>query len=221
MLDLPQGRLLVDTPPELRLQLLREAVDRVDAVWFTHPHADHLHGVDDLRVFTTRLRTSLPAHVAEEHLPEVRDRFSYIFSPFEPPAGTTKPRVHLVPFRPFEPVDVLGAEFVPLALPHGPMTTYGFRVGKLGYVTDAKSLPAQAMEALRGVEVLVLNALWWGNPHPTHMNVEEAVEAARAVGADRTLLVHLTHRVLHRTLETELPEGVRPAYDGLSLEVPA
>jgi len=219
LLELPGGRLLVDTPPELRLQLLREGVDRVDAVWLTHPHADHLHGVDDLRVFTTRLRMSLPAHVSEEHLEEVQGRFPYIFSPFEPPPGTTKPLIHLVPFRAGEPVEILGASLTPVALPHGPMRTFGFRVGELGYVTDAKSLPPEALYALEGVEVLVLNALWWGNPHPTHLNVEEAVEVARAVGARRTFLVHLTHRVLHRELESRLPDGIAPAYDGLSLEV--
>lgn len=219
LLELPGGRLLVDTPPELRLQLLREGVDRVDAVWITHPHADHLHGMDDLRVFTTRLRMSLPAHVAEDHLVEIRERFPYIFSPFQPPAGTTKPLIHLEPFRAGEPQEILGATLLPMALPHGPMTTYGFRVGNLGYVTDAKSLPPRTLAALEGVEVLVLNALWWGNPHPTHMNVEEAVAAAHAVGARRTYLVHLTHRVLHSELEARLPAGIAPAYDGLSLEV--
>lgn len=221
LLELPEGRLLVDTPPELRLQLLQAGVDRVDAVWLTHPHADHLHGVDDLRVFTARLKKSLPAHLGADHVAEVRDRFAYIFTPFEPPAGTTKPLVHLVPVRGFEPVRILGAEVTPIPVPHGPVRAYGFRVGRLGYVTDAQELPPDAVAALRGVDVLVLNALWWGNPHPTHMNVEEALEAARAVGAARTYLVHLTHRVLHRELEERLPDSVRPAHDGLIIEVPS
>lgn len=218
LLELPEGRLLVDAPPELRLQLVREGVDRIDAVWITHPHADHLHGVDDLRVFTTRLRMSIPAHVAEEHLEEVRGRFPYIFEPFEPPPGTTKPLIHLNPVRAGEAVDILGGRFTPLSVPHGPMNSFGFRVGSLGYVTDAKSLPQEALESLRGVDTLVLNALWWGNPHPTHFNVEEAVEAARMVGARETYLVHLTHRVLHRDLAERLPAGVQPAHDGLTIE---
>lgn len=220
LLELPGGRLLVDTPPELRVQLLREGVERVDAVWLTHPHADHLHGFDDLRVFTTRLRVTLPTHLAREHADEVRERFPYVFSDFEPPAGTTKPRIRLRPFEVGGPVEILGASFVPLALPHGPMTTYGFRVGSLGYVTDAKEIPGPALERLRGVDTLVLNALWWGKPHPTHFNIEEAVAAAERVGARRTFLVHLTHRVGHQALLDALPSHVRPAHDGLTLELP-
>jgi phosphoribosyl 1,2-cyclic phosphate phosphodiesterase len=201
------------------MQLLREGVDRVDAVWLTHPHADHLHGFDDLRVFTTRLRMTLPAHVSGEHAPELRERFPYIFSDFQPPAGTTKPMIRLEEFTAGEPVEILGATLTPLALPHGPMTAFGFRVGTLGYVTDAKRLTPETLRALEGVETLVLNALWWGNPHPTHFNVEEAVDAARAVGARNTWLVHLTHRLEHTALESALPPGIRPAHDGLSLSL--
>ncbi|MEJ2541716.1 MAG: MBL fold metallo-hydrolase [Gemmatimonadota bacterium] len=218
LLELPEGRLLVDAPPELRLQLLRAEVDAVDAVWITHPHADHLHGIDDLRVFTARSGRVLPTHIAREHAAEVRRRFSYIFSGDQPAPGTTRPRLQLLPFDPGSPVPLLGAELQPLAVPHGPMTTHGFRVGGLGYVTDAKRLPEPVLERLRGVDTLVLNALWWGNPHPTHFNVEEAVAAAEEVGAERTFLVHLTHRVRHAELEDRLPPHIRPAYDGLTLE---
>jgi phosphoribosyl 1,2-cyclic phosphate phosphodiesterase len=219
LLELPEGRLLVDAPPELRIQLVRAGVGRVDAVWITHPHADHIHGIDDLRVFTTRQGTVLPTHVAREHAPEIRRRFSYIFQSEEPPPGTTRPRIDLLPFTTGEPVPVLGAELHPVAVPHGPMTAYGFRVGPLGYVTDAKSLPDPAYQRLRGVRTLVLNALWWGDPHPTHFNVEEAIEAAKRVGAEQTYLIHLTHRVGHADLEARLPPNIRPAYDGLTLEV--
>jgi phosphoribosyl 1,2-cyclic phosphate phosphodiesterase len=96
---------------------------------------------------------------------------------------------------------------------------YGFRVGRLGYITDGKSLPPKTLAALEGVDVLVLNALWFGRPHPTHFNVEEAIEAAREVGAARTYLTHLTHRVTHAELEARLPDGVLPAYDGLTVEI--
>jgi len=217
LLDLPAGRLLVDTPPELRVQLLRERVDVLEGVWITHTHADHLHGIDDLRAFSRH--RPLTMWVPEIHQPELRTRFPYIFDPsvaVQP--GTTKPEIDVRAFRPLEPVRVLGAEVIPLPVPHGVTTVFGFRAGPLGYVTDGKELPPATLDALTGVRTLVLNALWWGNPHPTHFNVEEAVAAARAVGAERTYLVHMTHRLSHRALEHDLPEGVLPAYDGLAID---
>ena len=221
LLELEGGTVLVDTPPEIRLQLLAAGVDVVDAVWFTHVHADHIHGIDDLRVFTAHRRRDLPAFVPSEYEDLLRARFQYIFDDgYQPPTGTTKPEIRLHPFEPSEPVTILDHRFEPLAVPHGPVTVYGFRVGDLGYVTDGKTLPEAAMETLRGVRVLVLNALWFGHPHPTHFNVEEAVEAARAVGAERTFLIHLTHRVRHQELVDRLPAGILPAYDGLSIEIP-
>ena len=220
LLEFDGGTVLVDTPPELRLQLLAAGVKNVDAVWYTHGHADHLHGIDDLRAFTARQRRDIPAFVPQEYDALFRTRFSYIFDDdFQPPEGTSKPRVRLNPFGPDEATMILGHRFDPVVVPHGPVTVYGFRVGSLGYVTDAKELPEAALETLKGVSVLVLNALWFGRPHPTHFNIEEAVEAARTVGAERTYLVHLTHRVRHQELLNKLPENVTPAYDGLSIEI--
>lgn len=220
LLELDGGTLLVDTPPELRLQLLAAGVDRVDAVWYTHDHADHVHGIDDLRVFTIRRDDDLPVYVARKHADGLRRRFSYIFDPkVRPPRGTTKPEVRIHSFQGDEPLEILGSTLRPLPVPHGPTTVYGFRLGPLGYVTDAKRLPPTVVEALRGVRVLVLNSLWFGRPHPTHFNVEEAVAAAGEVGAERTFLTHLTHRVRHDELEERLPPDVRPAHDGLAVEI--
>jgi len=220
LVELEEGRLLVDTPPELRLQLVRAGVDAIDAVWFTHVHADHVHGIDDLRVFTALGGRDLPAYIFEGYRSALHARFRYIFdASIRPPEGTSKPEVRLRGFRLGEDLEILGRSFRPLAVPHGSVTVYGFRVGKLGYITDGKRLPSATLEALQGVELLVVNALWFGNPHPTHFNVEEAVAAARSVGARRTYLTHLTHQVGHRELLERLPEGVEPAYDGLSVEV--
>lgn len=219
LLEIEDGRLLVDTPPELRLQLLAAGVDRVDAVWFTHIHADHIHGIDDLRVFTVR-RGDMPAYVAREYRPAIERHLQYIFDEsFKPPEGSSKPRVRLNEFDVDAAVHILGRDFHPVRVPHGGVQVYGFRVGDLGYVTDGKSLPPQALGILRGVDVLVLNALWFGRPHASHFNVEEAVDAAHAVGARRTYLTHLTHRVTHAELLERLPDGVFPAYDGLTVEV--
>lgn len=214
-----QGRLLVDTPPELRLQLLEAGVTSIDAVWFTHVHADHIHGIDDLRVFTVR-RGDMPAYVPAEYVDDIQRHFRYIFDDsVRPPMGSSKPRIRVRSFEEGRPVQLLGEEFLPVRVPHGGVSVYGFRAGRLGYVTDAKSLPGEAVEALRGVDVLVLNALWFGRPHGSHFNIEEAVEAAREVGARRTFLTHLTHRVTHAELLERLPEGVMPAYDGLIVEI--
>ncbi len=221
LLSLPEGRLLVDAPPELRLQLVREGVGQVDGIWLTHLHADHVHGLDDLRIFRYRAKKDMPFYAPEGSDAELLRRFPYIFDEaVRPPPGSTIPRFVLKRYRPLEAVEILGHSFLPLPVPHGPVTVHGFRVGELGYITDAKMLPPRTLEALKGVRTLVLNALWIGNPHPTHFNVEEAVEAARAVGAERTYLTHMTHRVRHQELLDALPAGVEPAYDGLTLDIP-
>ena len=220
LIELAGGNLLIDTPPELRLQLLAAGIDRVDAVWYTHLHADHVHGIDDVRIFSTRGRGAVPTYVPDEMTRQMTVRFPYIFSDrVAVPRGTTKPRLDLIGYRDGVPDTVLGARITPFRVPHGPTDAFGLRVGRLGYVTDAKQLPAAALDILRGVEVLVLNALWWGSPHPTHFNVEEAIEAARKIGARRTFLTHLTHKVGYRELAAALPAGIEPAYDGLAVEV--
>jgi phosphoribosyl 1,2-cyclic phosphate phosphodiesterase len=214
-------RVLIDTPPDLRAQLLAANISRVDAVWFTHDHADHTHGIDDLRVFSVRMRQRLPAFADPVTAASLRRKFSYIFDPdFQPPPGTTKPEIALCEFEPTRPLTVAGFDMQPLELPHGDMRVYGFRTGGLGYVTDAKTIPPLAREALRGVRVLVLNALWHGSPHPTHFNVEEAVATARELGAERTYLTHLTHRLHHASLAAALPPDIQPAYDGLEITIP-
>jgi phosphoribosyl 1,2-cyclic phosphate phosphodiesterase len=220
LVELANGTLLVDAPPELRLQLLASGTSRVDAVWITHTHADHIHGLDDLRIFSLKSGCELPVHVAREHAGELSTRFAYVFDDaVQPPRGTSKPHLELRPFAPHAPVPVLGTELHPLQLPHGPATVYGFRVGRLGYVTDAKEIPPPALAALEGVSTLVLNALWFGHPHPTHLNIEEAVEVALRVGAEQTWITHLTHRVRHDELAEWLPEGIAPAHDGLVVEI--
>jgi phosphoribosyl 1,2-cyclic phosphate phosphodiesterase len=163
----------------------------------------------------------MPVHCPEGSHHELLRRFPYIFDEtIQAPPGSTIPQFLLLGYRAFEPVTILGREFIPIPVPHGPATVYGFRTGRLGYITDGKSIPPDAMDALRGVEFLVLNALWRGNPHPTHFNVEEAVAAAEAVGARKAYLTHMTHEVGHQELLDVLPEGVEPAYDGLTIDIP-
>ena len=213
-------RLLVDTPPELRQQLVEAGVRRLDAVFLSHTHADHVHGIDDLRIFTLRSERPLPLHVAEEYAGELADRFGYIFGEERRPSpGTSVPELEMVPFGDREPVEAAGLDLTPVAFPHGAFRSYGFRSGPLAVVVDAKGMPDGAVELLEGVEVLVINALWFGNPHPSHFNVEEAVEVAERLDAGRTYLTHLTHRLDHEELASRLPASVRPAHDGLEVEV--
>ena len=213
-------RLLVDTPPELRLQLVSAGVDSLDGVFITHAHADHVHGIDDLRAFTTRAGNRLPVYVPAEYEVELRTRFSYFWGPeARSSPGTSVPGLDLVTFEDGERLDAAGFDLDVVAFPHGWFRSYGFRVGDLAVVVDAKEVPESAIERLRGVSVLVINALWFGNPHPTHFNVEEALEAAERLEAGTTYLTHLTHRLDHADLESRLPPNVHPASDGLTIEV--
>jgi len=211
--------LLVDTPPELRLGLLRSGIRSVDAVLFTHDHADHTHGIDDLRALSGRHGGTLALYGAAEVFERMRRKFDYIFDPdARPIPGSSRPDVRATVLEPGAEVRIAGVPVLPIELSHGPSTVLGFRFGRVAYVTDAKVVPDAARTLLAGLEVLVLNALFH-RPHPTHLSVPEAVETAQAIGARRTYLTHLTHETGHAALLAELPPGIEPAYDGLVVEV--
>jgi phosphoribosyl 1,2-cyclic phosphate phosphodiesterase len=212
-------RLLIDTPPELRLQLITCGIDRVDAVLFTHDHADHIHGLDDIRAFTVRRDAPLPMYGPADTLERLSARFPYIFDDrLRPLPGTSKPEGQARPIADGETVQIGDAEVTGFGVPHGHVRVFGYRVGPIAYVTDAKSIPPAAMEHLRGARVLVLNALF-RTEHPTHLSISEALKVAADVGADRTYLTHLTHESFHADLEAELPRGISPAFDGLVVKV--
>ena len=211
--------ILIDTPPELRLQLIAAGASRVDAILFTHDHADHVHGIDDIRALSDRGDVPIDMYGPPDSIARLVNRFAYIFDDsIRPLPGTSKPegRAHPIPAgKTFRIGDV---NVMPVSVPHGPATVYAYRIGNLGYITDAKELPDDAVRAFRGVDVLVLNALF-RTPHPTHLSVSEAVSAAQKIGARQTWLTHLTHRTGHAELEAELPPGIAPAFDGLTVQV--
>ena len=213
------ARLLIDTPPELRIQLIAAGIDRVDAVFFTHDHADHTHGLDDIRSISNRRDGPLDMYGPADSLARLARRFPYIFDDsIRALPGTSKPEGHAVPLADRQRVTVGDADVLPIALPHGPVSVFAYRIGALAYVTDAKLIPPDAMAALTGAKVLVINALF-RTGHPTHLSIPEAVAAAKTIGAERTYLTHLTHENFHADLDAELPHGIMPAFDGLTVRI--
>ena len=211
-------RLLIDTPPELRLQLVAARVDQIDAVLFTHAHADHVHGIDDLRALSVR-QGSMPAYGSRATMAELIARFPYIFDPsivVQP--GTSKPELAAQTLEAGTACVIAGIAVLPIALPHGEREVFGYRVGDVAYLTDVKAIPDDVMQQLRGLEVLVLNALL-SRPHPLHLSIPEAIETARRVGAGRTFFTHLTHEFTHAALAAQLPAGIAPAHDGLVIDL--
>src|SRR3954465_4597538 len=173
--------LLIDTPTELRLQLLATRITRVDAVLYTHLHADHIQGIDDLRAITARRDVHLPMYGSPDTPAGLEHKFNYIFADsIRPTPGTTKPQGRAIPLAPGVPVRIADVDVTAVPVPHGSAMIYAYRIGPLAYVTDAKSIPESAIALLRGARVLVINALFQ-TPHPSHLSFPEAIDAARAI----------------------------------------
>jgi phosphoribosyl 1,2-cyclic phosphate phosphodiesterase len=217
LMQFPGGNLLIDTTPEMRVQLLRERVRQVHAIAYTHHHADHLFGLDDARSFPKSIGGPVPIYCEHDTEETIRKVFHYAFHEklASLPAGYV-PKIQFVRIEPGVSFQALGQTVVPIRLEHGRMAVLGFRVGGLAYCTDVSRIPESSAEHLEGLDVLILDALRH-EPHPTHFNLAEALAVVERFRPRRTIFTHLSHGFDHGPTESTLPPGVGLAYDGLAL----
>ncbi len=211
-LETERAALLVDTATEFRLQALRHRIRRVDAVLYTHAHADHVGGLDDLRRFCER--GPLPCYGDPGTREAIMRRFDFAFAPPSYPGGAPQLAFHAVS----GPFQAAGETIVPVPLRHGGMTVLGFRLGDFAYATDCNAIPPESRALLRDLDLLVLDALRF-TPHPTHFTLPEALATIEELRPRRALLTHIAHEIDHATVAATLPAGVELAYDGLVVEV--
>ena len=217
---LPEGNLLIDTAPDLRQQLLREQIGIVHAVAYTHEHADHIFGLDDLRLFQFYLGHPVPIYCNAQVELRLRTSFDYAFNEAPQTHLGAVPALTIHPIE-LDPFEVLGSRVVPIVLHHGPrFNVLGFRIGNVAYCTDVKSIPDGSWPLLAGLDSLVLGALRFES-HPTHMNLEEAIAAAQRIGAKQTYFTHCSCHIDHPVVDAQLPRDIHLAYDGLEIELEA
>tara|TARA_B100000787_G_scaffold147338_1_gene118256 strand:+ start:1027 stop:1797 length:771 start_codon:yes stop_codon:yes gene_type:complete len=215
LITLKNGKnILIDTSPDLREQSLRESISSVDAVLFTHAHADHCHGIDDLRAFCQINKIQIPLYGNKNVMEQLTDKFKYaMIDPkdfWEIPV--LKPNIVEAPFIIFDET------ITPIPVKHGNNNINGYRIGNLGYITDASEISENSMKLLAGVDVLLLDCLRI-EPHFTHLCFSESIEIAKKINAKETYLIHMTHSLEYESLKKMLPEGVYVGYDGLKLQI--
>lgn len=216
IVGLPEGNLLIDTPPDLRQQLLRERIGIAHAVLYTHEHADHLFGLDDLRLFPFYTGQPVPLYCEPRVEQRIRKSFDYAFHDLEPTHAGAVPQLV---FRSIglEPFQVLGARVIPVRLQHGPrFEVLGFRIGNVAYCTDVNAIPEASYARLEGLDVLVLDALRH-RPHVTHFSLGEAIEVAQRLRPKRTVFTHIAHDLGHAETNSNLPPGMELGYDGMRI----
>jgi len=210
-----ETRVLVDTTPELRIQCLTHGIDRINAVVYTHAHADHIMGLDDVRRFNAILQGPLDVWADGKTHQALKRCFGYAFQEPRPEMKVFRP--HLVPRLIEDSFDIGPMKWQPIPLLHGDMPILGFRIGKLAYCTDVSEIPESSFGLLEDLDVLVLDALQ-PQRHTTHFSLEEAIEAARRIGARQTLFTHIAHRMAHEPTNRSLPETMKLAFDGQRVE---
>lgn len=206
---------VIDTGPDFRQQMLRERIDRLDAIIYTHEHKDHTAGLDDVRAFNFRQKKDMPIYARLQVINQLKREFSYAFSENKYP-GVPQIKTHEINNTPFT---IEGVTFTPIEVMHLKLPVFGYRIGDFTYITDANYISDEEKQKIKGSKVLVLNALQ-KEPHISHFNLEEAVNEAIELGADTTYFLHISHKMgRHKVIEESLPENIHLAYDGLSIDI--
>lgn len=206
---------LVDTTPDFRFQALRAKIQRIDAVLFTHSHADHIMGLDDVRPFNFRQKGRIPIYAAAPTMEAIQRCFQYVFDERTRETNVPKLDTHVFDGAPF---DLFGLAFQPVPVLHGAQTIHGFRFGSAAYLTDHSEIPESSYELLQGLNVLFLDALRY-KPHPTHSTVDRSIKTVERLAPRRAYFTHICHDLAHQRAESLLPPNIRLAYDGLEIEV--
>jgi phosphoribosyl 1,2-cyclic phosphate phosphodiesterase len=204
--------ILIDTGPDLRAQALRAGLNRADAVLYTHTHADHLHGIDDLRAFCQIQKKQIPLYGKPDAMQHIQAKFGYAIR--EAGDFWDLPVLSLNPIT--EPFEVLGINITPIPVRHGYSDILGYRIGNMAYLTDVSDIPETSLALLHGLEVLMLDCLRY-QPHYTHINVEQSIAYAGLINARNSYFIHMTHDLEYEKLSAELPDDMYVAYDGLKL----
>jgi phosphoribosyl 1,2-cyclic phosphate phosphodiesterase len=219
VIKLDDGRIiLIDASTDLRWQCLKWGIKRVDGVLYTHCHADHILGTDDLRCFNFILKRAIPCYGTAQTLLELKAAFPYIFNPDPNYEGGLLAQLELNEFRYYEQFKLCELNIEPFELQHGKILVSGFKFGTVAYATDCKVMPQRSIELLKGIKVLFLDGLRY-EPHKTHLTIDEAIALANEIGAEKTYLIHMTHSVDYYTVNPKLPKGIELAYDGLEVNV--
>ncbi|OCL27685.1 MBL fold metallo-hydrolase [Orenia metallireducens] len=213
-IEVDNTSLLIDTPPELRLQLLENNIRKVDAVLFTHPHADHLMGFDDLRGINRLQSSSIPCYGNKMTIEEIEKVFSYILNPIQIGGGIPQVTLHKVNTE----FEINSNIITPIPVKHGGLDIFGYRIDKFAYLTDCSYIPENSFTLLEGIKLLVIDALRYRS-HSTHMNIEEALKIADRLGVSKAYFTHLSHDLEYNKVNSELPDHVKLAYDGLQLVI--
>lgn len=207
-----EQNILVDTSVDLRAQCLANNIKRVDAVLYTHTHADHLYGVDELRIFNFIQRSKIPIYGSEETIESIKRTFPYLFT--DAVYGGGKP--YLIPNIINGNLELSGIKITPVEIMHGDLPIFGYRFFNFAYLTDVSEIPEESMNLLSGLDVLIIGALRY-EPHPTHFTIEQAVKVIEKLKPEKAYLTHLGHSVDHEELQKSLPKNISPAYDGLEI----